>query len=169
MLLIMIAYWLLALRVTVRTGVVISGTRGNYYIDAGLPFASVRLDRELDWPALYNMVKPHAGKKRRRITPRLLRLGRFESVHMSVRIGLDDAAATAVAAGTLRAALLSAAPGLGIPICADVRPDFAGTCCLIAARGIVSFCAGDIILAAAAARIRKRKEGFGWKSIPSRA
>jgi len=117
---------------------------------------------------------PIRKRLRRRLVPylRSVILGRrFESVVVHVRLGLGSAAETAIAAGAVHAlacALLF--PLEGRQTC-DLRvtPDFDKACLNAYLRGIFSFQLGDIMLAALKAALKKRKEGFRWKSIPLRA
>lgn len=174
MLLVLLAYMLLAVRVTVSVGVNISGTAGSCSIRLRVLCFSFVRERNIDPAAeLKRYLKEKTdGKAKRKRKPklvRILRAGRIESAFVRVRAGFGDAAATAVAAGGIRAALLSAAAVYGVPLGTVIEPDFASVCFLLDARGIYSFQPGDIILAAAAARIQKWKEGFGWKSILLRA
>lgn len=108
-------------------------------------------------------------------------------VQARVRIGAGDAAATALAAGAAQAsvsALLSALPE-GIRRDVRIDADAGGLHFLAAARCIWIARVGDIMLAAAktaakdrqwretwrtgAKRLRGRREGTRWTSIPSRA
>ena len=96
----------------------------------------------------------------------------WELIALHMRAGLEDAGATAMFAGGIRAAADGLLAGLGRTGCSDIRvtADFAARGVWAAARCIVSMRVGDIMLAAAkAAGRKKRKEGLQWKSIPSRA
>lgn len=174
MLLIALVYLLLAMRIKVRAGVAFCEMQGSVFIEFGALGLSFRQDRRVNLAEKMRCLRAQedagsVSRKRQLKTLRLLRAGRFESVCVHARLGVDDAAKTAVAAGAARAALLAAATGMNIRASVIVDPDFEKPCFLLSARGIYSFCAGDIILAAAAAWIQKQKEGFGWKSIPLRA
>ena len=176
MLLIALVYLLLAVDITVMAGASVYGMRGSFFIEAGTFGVFFRKDREIDLSAAKKRraggggkrASP-AGKRRLRKALRLLRAGRFKSVDVHMRLGLSDAAGTAVAAGSLRAALLAALSGLRVPARVAIEPDFGSPCCLLAARGISSFRLGDIILAALKTARRNRKEGLKWTSIPLRA
>ena len=86
--------------------------------------------------------------------------------------GLEDADATAMLAGGVRALADGLLAGAGRTSCGDIHimADFAAQDAAATARCIVSMRVGDIMLAAAkAARKKKRKEGLPWRSIPSKA
>ena len=83
-----------------------------------------------------------------------------------MRAGLEDAGATAMLAGGIRAAADGLLAGLGRTECSDIRvtADFAARGVWAAARCIVSMRVGDIMLAAAkAAGRKKRKRGCNGK------
>ena len=115
------------------------------------------------------------GKKIRQSWPAaraVLKAADWELIALHMRAGLEDAGATAMFAGGIRAAADGLLAGLGRTGCSDIRvtADFAARGVWAAARCIVSMRVGDIMLAAAkAAGRKKRKEGLQWKSIPSRA
>ena len=91
---------------------------------------------------------------------------------LDLRIGMGDAAATALTAGALRAALPGALAGFARQAqhAVAVEPEYARPCLVVCLRGIFSAPAGDIMFAAAkAAMNKKRKEGARWKSIPLKA
>ena len=174
--LLMVAYLLLAMNVTVRAGGAISGRHGSFFAEVGAAGLMLRIDGTLDLKR--RMMRLYGGREirlniRRRRNPSILRLvraGRFESAFMHVRIGCNDAAQTAVAAGALRSAALSVSAVLGASTVVHIEPDYGAACFFAAGQGIYSFQPGDIILAAAkAAWNRKRREGFTWKSIPLKA
>ena len=116
-----------------------------------------------------------SGKKIRQSWPAaraVLKAADWELIALHMRAGLEDAGATAMFAGGIRAAADGLLAGLGRTGCSDIRvtADFAARGVRAAARCIVSMRVGDIMLAAAkAAGRKKRKEGLQWKSIPSRA
>ena len=92
------------------------------------------------------------------------------TMHMCA--GLEDAGATAMLAGGVRALADGLLAGAGRTSCGDIHimADFAAQDAAATARCIVSMRVGDIMLAAAkAARKKKRKEGLPWRSIPSKA
>ena len=102
----------------------------------------------------------------------VLKAADWELIALHMRAGLENAGATAMLAGGIRAAADGLIAGLGRTECSDIRvmADFAARGVWAAARCIVSMRVGDIMLAAAkAAGRKKRKEGLQWKSIPSRA
>ncbi|MGN0775194.1 MAG: hypothetical protein ACI4MM_00810 [Candidatus Ventricola sp.] len=102
----------------------------------------------------------------------VLQAGRLEQVTLHARIGLEDAGETAVAAGAVRALLLSLPACLGAKAPCDLRimPDFGGVGLAAHGRCIFSCQAGDIMFAVIKTAVRKTgREGFGWKSIPLRA
>ena len=79
----------------------------------------------------------------------------WELIALHMCAGLEDAGATAMLAGGVRALADGLLAGAGRTGCGDI---------------IVSMRVGDIMLAAAkAARKKKRKEGLPWRSIPSKA
>ena len=99
-------------------------------------------------------------------------MGRMELLSLDARIGLGDAAQTAVAAGSLRAIAAAVFSRLDCEADCELRvmPDFeragfcAQACCIFSCQ------AGDIMLAVLRAALQKnRREGLGWKSIPLKA
>ena len=101
-----------------------------------------------------------------------MRALRLEQVTLHARLGFEDAAETAVAAGCLRALLQALRAGIGSDAPCELRitPDFGGVGLVAHARCIFSCQAGDIMFAVIKTAVRKtRREGFGWKSIPLRA
>ena len=101
-----------------------------------------------------------------------LRASRMDAFFLHVRIGLDDAAHTAVASGALRSAALALLAGWMPAVPKDVRilPDFSHAGFAAQLQGIFSCPAGDIIHAVIKSAVsKKQKEGFLWKSIPLRA
>ena len=166
MLLVMLVYLLLAVRITVCAGASVCGIRGSCFVEAGALGFSFRIDKKTNAAALLRDLRVHGGDRRRK-RPRLLRLiraGRFDTAGVHVRVGLGSAAETAVAAGFLRATMLSAASAFSVTLHGRVEPDFDAPCFLLDARGIYSFCAGDIILAAAADWIQNRKRDSSGKA-----
>lgn len=169
-------YIALAMPVTLRAGIVLHGMQGSYAAELGACGVFVRLDGLIDLKR--RMLTPRQGRERRlsgrrNSRPRLLRLAsvvRFEAMTVHVRAGLGDAAQTALAAGAMRAALSAVMGRIGKPAQVIIEPDYCAPGFALEARGIVSFCVGDIIHAAICAALKKKKrEGFGWKSIPLRA
>jgi len=176
MLLVMLAYLLLAVNVTVRSGISLCVFCGSFFVEAGVCGVSLRMDGIID---LKKHIMHLRGGREISLTARpkkkpgileLVRAGRFEAVRLQMRLGLCGAAQTAVAAGAVRAAVLSALARLRIPAEVGIETDYRGQCFLLSAQGIYSFRAGDIIHAAArAVWKRKKREGFTWKSIPLKA
>ncbi len=99
---------------------------------------------------------------------RLIRDTRLEELRASGRIGLPDAARTALVCGFARAAegALGAALAPGA-VCLDLRPDFSGGGCEFAVWGMFSITAGHIILGALSGAseliFRRVRE---WTGIP---
>ena len=117
---------------------------------------------------------PLRKRLRRRLGPYLrnaILCRRFESMVVHVRLGLGNAAETAVAAGMVHALACALFYPLNRNQTCDLRvkPEFDQTCLRAFLRGIFSFQLGDIMLAAIKAAVRKRREGFRWKGIPLRA
>jgi len=184
MILIALAYLLLALRVRISLCLSLSGTSGSLMLSAGAAGFRLRFDGEIRRvrDGLLLSLRPRYGKLSKDKQPqkesgRTLRIvrwylwfartGRMELLSLHVRIGLGDAAQTALAAGCIRA--LAAAGFLRLESEADhelrVEPDFASPCFCMQARCIFSCQAGDIMLAAIRAG-KSRREGLSWKSIP---
>ncbi len=106
------------------------------------------------------------------ILRRLLGETRLESLRLSGRVGLHDAARTALACGFARAAgaALSAALAPGA-VRFDVEPDFSGGGCALELAGIFSLSAGQIMLGALRGAIefaRERSSGLLDESLPRR-
>ena len=171
-------YLLLALRVRISLEGALCGTSGNISFMAGAAGIYVRFDgilRKTNEGVFLKLVPRYAGstKKKKeghgkplRIIRKFLwlaRTGRMEQLTIRLRVGLDDAGQTAVAAGALRA-LTSAAclqVGCGAAMDLQVIPDF--DCASFAAYGrcIFSCQAGDIMLAAIRTVLKKRKKKAG--------
>lgn len=102
----------------------------------------------------------------------IVRAAHWEKMELRMRVGTGDAAATALAAGAVRAAALSVLSLIkNRPPCdLRVEPVFREPCLLIYARCIFFVRAGDIMIAAAKTAVKKmQKEGFKWINIPSKA
>ena len=111
----------------------------------------------------------------------------WELIALHMCAGLEDAGATAMLAGGVRALADGLLAGAGRTSCGDIHimadfaaqvgqrgaggvGHFAAQDAAATARCLVSMRVGDIMLAAAkAARKKKRKEGLPWRSIPSKA
>ena len=102
MALIMLAYWLLAIRITVRAGAALCGLQGSYEVEAGAFGVYVRVDGTVDLKR--RMLRTNGGReisidarpKRKPEIFELVSAGRFEAACIHVRLGLFDAAETAV-------------------------------------------------------------------------
>lgn len=183
-------YLLLALRVRLQADAALCGAQSSLSLTAYAAGVELRFDGEIRCGegGLFLKITPRYGvplrfsgpakvhvRRLRAATPYLLaavRAGRFERIALHMRLGLEDAAETAVAAGMVRALVLSALSCLGCRADSDVRiaPDFGGAGVAAHARCIFSCQAGDIMFAVIKTAVRKTgKEGFGWKSIPLRA
>ena len=177
-----VIYLLLAMRMRIGLNVSLSGTRGSVILSAGAAGIWLRYDAEIHLDKNQPLIRARyraLRKKEKRKTGKslymirrylwLAKTGRMDRISFCARIGLEDAKETALAAGCLQAvasALLSAVNREGRQAC-FVFPDFdssgycAQLCCIFSCQ------AGDIMLAAIKAAVRKsRREGLGWKSIP---
>ena len=183
-------YLLLALRVRLQADASICGAESSLSLSAGAAGVELRFDGELrrGKDGFFLHITPRYGAplhlsrpaklhvRRLRIArPYLLaavRAGRLEQMTLRARLGFEDAAGTAVAAGSVRALLLAmcACFGSNAPCELRIMPDFGGEDLVAHARCIFSCQAGDIMFAVIKTAVRKtRREGFGWKSIPLRA
>ena len=89
-----------------------------------------------------------------------------------VRLGMQDAALAAVAAGTINAlgAALWAIAGQCFPCSVKAVPVFDACGFALRGRCIFSLVPGDIMFAVAKAAVKKtQREGFSWLSIPLKA
>ena len=187
--LVVVTYLLLAIRVRIRTEASIWGTTGALLLSAQAVGITFRFDGVIlrKKKGIFLTVKPRFGRLSRKRKPgeergksiRMIRrylwfarTGKMERLSLDARVGLGDAAQTAVAAGCLRAlasaAFMKIGSGASEEMC--ITPDFdhAGVC--VQLRCIFSCQAGDIMLAAARAALQKnRREGLVWKSIPLKA
>ena len=180
---IVLAYLLLGVPITVRVSLGVSNLEGALQVSLGALGIALQRDALLRWeprPKLCDRYeqpqkkKAHGGLD----TPQVLHLARtalhaarFERFQVAVRLGLLEAHQTAVAAGAVRALLTSVlAAAREVHSCeVTVAPDFASPGLLLTARCIFSFTPGDIMFAALGAAVSKlRKEGFTWHSIPSK-
>lgn len=174
--LLMIVYLLLAMNIKVYAGGALSGWQGSFFAEVGAAGLTLRIDGTIDLNQRILRIRKGreirlAGRRKRKpALLRFIRAGRFEAVWIQMRLGLPDAAQTAVAAGAVRSSVLSAAAVLGVPVRVFVEPDYHACLLLAAGQGIYSFRPGDIILAAIKAALnRKKREGFAWKNIPLKA
>lgn len=183
-------YLLLALRVRIQADASICGAGSSLSLAAGVGGVELRFDGELrrGEDGFFLHITPRYGtplhfskpaklhvRRLRSVRPYLLaavRAGRLEQITLRARLGFEDAAATAMAAGSIRALLLALRACLGsdAPCKLRITPDFGGVGLVAHARCIFSCQAGDIMFAVIKTAVRKtRREGFGWKSIPLRA
>lgn len=188
--LVALAYWLLCLRLQVCIEASLYDWHGNVSLRVGAYGISLRYDTEIwlaEKPSLVH-AKPRYPSVQRKRTKwqkhirRFLRSHlrsiiterRFERIVIHARVGMGDAAETAIACGALQTVLYT----LFMPTdggCCDLRiiPDYSCACLCAMAQGIFSCQPGDIILAALQDARRKQKktgkEGFNWKSILLRA
>ena len=174
-------YLLLCVRVTADIRAGLADGRIQFAASVGVLMLEARIDGSVEGAKVRLNIpirgfpeKPD-GKKIRQSWPAaraVLKAADWELIALHMRAGLEDAGATAMFAGGIRAAADGLLAGLGRTGCSDIRvtADFAARGVWAAARCIVSMRVGDIMLAAAkAAGRKKRKEGLQWKSIPSRA
>lgn len=181
-----LAYLLLSVPITLRLLVCING--GVCWSEASA-FAlgmGARVDARVLWrghlrilPRYGQAWEPDGSGEAAALPPavlrRLARMGRWELCALA---GLGDAAQTATAVGALRAGLCALMAGLRMAGSVRVGADFRAQRFLLTARCIIRAPLGDIIFSAAraamqerrrSARLKARKEGFAWSSIPSRA
>ena len=159
------AYLALAFRVHGCVLVEAQGLKGKLILE--LRAAGLRFSRE----------KPiHLGRKKknpRSVLPSVLRqTARIERLEVDSRVSTGDAMQTALAAGSVRAAILGALAAVqgAQEMRVRVVPDYGACGFELRLRCIFSFCPGDIMLAAAKAAVRKkRKEGASWSAIPLKA
>lgn len=174
-------YLLLCVRVTADIRAGLADGRIQFAASVGVLMLEARIDGSVEGAKVRLNIpirgfpeKPD-GKKIRQSWPAaraVLKAADWELIALHMRAGLEEAGATAMFAGGIRAAADGLLAGLGRTGCSDIRvtADFAARGVWAAARCIVSMRVGDIMLAAAkAAGRKKRKEGLQWKSIPSRA
>ena len=183
-------YLLMALRVHIQADVSICGENSGLSLSAGAAGVELRFDGVLrrgengfflhltprySAPLHFSAPAKLRVRKLRMAWPYWLaavRAGRLEQAALDARLGLQDAAQTAMATGSVRALLsaLLACLGSEAPCDLHITPDFGGVGLVAHARCIFSCQAGDIMFAVIKTAVRKtRREGFGWKSIPLRA
>ena len=160
-LLVALIYLLLAMEVTLRARLCLDGARGSVQLEAGALGVFFHMDAELSLePGHTRLIRRYAAqrarKRRRRTVPlraarpyllAALRAGRVERARLAMRLGMEDAAQTAMAAGTMRALVLALSASLGLRAEALVEPEFRARCFLMAAQGIFSARPGDIMFA----------------------
>lgn len=186
-----VLYLLLCLPVTVRLCIGLNDTQSAVQASAGVLGLQARFDGVIEQKGKLPMVRiaPRYGKARKRKTGRtismdalrmakpyalaVVKIIRFSQVDLHMRVGMEDAAGTALTAGAVRAlaaAFLSCMQG--VPACdLRVEADFRAPCFLMTAHCIFSARPGDIMIAVVKTAVKKtQKEGFKWMvSIPSRA
>ena len=102
----------------------------------------------------------------------LVKTVRWGHTQLRMRVGTQDAALTAMAAGAVRscASAFQAMAGQRFPCEIRVEADFHKPCFVLAGRCIFSLVPGDIMFAVARAAVKKtQREGFKWLSIPLKA
>ena len=183
-------YLLLALRVRLQADASICGAGSSLSLAAGAAGVELRFDGVLrrGEDGFFLHITPRYGSplhfsKPAKLHIRRLRIarpymlaavhaGRLEQITLRARLGFEDAAWTAVAAGSIRALVLALRACLisDAPCVLRITPDFGGVGLVAHARCIFSCQAGDIMFAVIKTAVRKtRREGFGWKSIPLKA
>lgn len=171
-------YLLLALRIHIGAEAAVRGTEASLSLNVGALGLRLHVDGELrreakglalrigQGNAPLRLSRPTKAQTQhmRRLWPYALaaiRAGRFEGLALQVRLGLGDAAQTALAAGALRALLsaLLAALGGGLPCMLRIVPDFKGTGLEAHGQGVFLFQAGDVMAAVMRAALKRaRKE-----------
>lgn len=178
--LVALVYLLLALRVRIRTEAALCGMAGALMLSAEAAGIAVRFDGEIQQKGkgIFLTIRPRYGRlskekkpeeergKSLRLTRRYLwfaRMGRIEQLLLDARIGLGDAAQTAIAAGSLRAIAATAFSRIDskADFALHVMPDFerAGFCAQV--RCIFSCQTGDIMLAALRTALQKNSKKTG--------
>lgn len=172
MLTIALLYWLLCARVKMRLMMVIHGSRGSFSMEMtssvihaqwnGMltwtltdkpPFLSIRFGEKsiLPWGRLREK-----EKRRNRVKRSALRAFQIESVETFMRVGLGDAASTAVAAAALQAMLSAMAAVWCVPIYrSSIDRQSSGVCLAASACCIFSASLGDIMFAAVKAAAKE--------------
>jgi len=170
-------YLLLALRVRISLEGTLCGAAGNLVLTAGAAGVYIRFDGEIRRAKegiLLKLIPRYAARARKKKEKeahgkslRIIRTylwfaktGRMEQLAVYMRVGLDDAGQTAMAAGALRAlasaALLHAKREAAVDL--RITPDF--DCASFAAytRCIFSCQPGDIMLAAIRFALKKKRK-----------
>ena len=171
-------YLLLALRVRISLEGSLCGGMGSLVLSAGAAGVYIRFDgiiRQEDSRIFLALVPRYAARSKKKRTKkahgksiRIIRrylwfakTGRMERLSLQARIGLGDAAGTAVAAGALRA-LASAVferAGHGAQTDVYVSPDFERAVFAVRVRCLFSCQPGDMMLAAVRYAMRKKIAG----------
>ena len=188
MILVALFYLLLALRVRISLEGALRGTAGSFALGAGAVGINLRFDGIIRkekghvFPVMASRYGAHAKKKRKKATHkktlRMARLyfwfaktGRMERLSVHIRIGVGDAALTAVAAGALRALAAAAFErvkrGAQVDLC--VAPEFGDASFAAHVRCIFSCQLGDIMLAAIRVALKKRKKKAGERDWVGKA
>lgn len=190
MILIALFYLLLCVPVTVRLCIGLSDAQSTVEASAFAMGIGMRFDGIIEQKsgALTLRLKPRygAGLRKphmkapsldalRRAKPFILAAMReveFTHLDLHMRLGMEEAWSTAVAAGAIRAAASAVLSCLkNVPPCdLHVEADFRAPCFLMSAHCIFSAMPGDIMFAVIKTAVKKtQKEGFKWISIPLRA
>lgn len=183
-----ILYLLLCLPVTVRAALGVNDVQSTVRLSVGALLAQADFEGVLERRGTLALrLKPRYGGGKgaglpglRRGTIRAARpfvravldAASWQTLEIRLRLGLEEAWSTAVAAGAVRALARALLAGLRRAPPCDLRvdADFRAPCMVMTARCIFSVRAGDIMLAAVKTAVKKtQKEGVAWISIPSRA
>jgi len=179
-------YLLLCFPVVIRLSVGLNDTQNSLQADVSYLGLHLCFDAEirLDIGQPFFQLLPRYGKKEakkrpgkakdrfgriRRLSHVLEILGQRHCTQLYIRLGLGDAAGTAIAAGACRMLISLLCARLKH---ADfkkrcVEPDFDHPCFLLCFQSIFSASPGDIMFAAIKTAFDNRKrEGSTWKSIP---
>lgn len=188
--LIYLLYLLLCVPLTVRAGVGINGVQSSVCASISVLMAEAHFDGVIEHgsgavlphvtPRYAQMPKPKGSARDRLRAARaampylraVMKAAHWQQLEIDMRVGLEEAWGTAVAAGAARALVFSVLSGLGVVPPCDLRiePDFRAPCLVLNARCIFFVRAGDIMLAVIRNAVKKtQKEGLKWSSIPSRA
>jgi len=170
-------YLFLCMPVSADLAIKSRGIRADARLTLRSWWLSVRIDRLLG----KGMDRKRAGDQAKRIHAKrkliraALRAAHWGQTDLTIRVGLGNAAHTALLAGGVQAGAHAAAviAGRRFPILVRVAPDYRRVCFALDARCIFSFAPGDIILAVLLAAAGNRRGdaggGFRWRSIRSRA
>lgn len=168
-------YLLLALRIHLEAEGFVQGSTGGLTLHVGAAGVVLHLEGKLqrDQEGLLlsmtsrrsraiRLSRPTGQQKQRmrRAWPYVraaLRAGRIEGMGLQIRLGLENAAETAMAAGALAAILSALLAGVGgrAPWALRVMPDFKGTGFAARGYGALSFQAGDIAAAVMRAALKR--------------
>lgn len=166
-------YLFLSMPVSGRMTLVSNGAQGDMQLFLRAWWLSLRRVKRLDIGRGSAHTNGHGRRKRgsKKLYAAALRAVHWGQTDMTIRVGLGDAAYTAVFVGGLQAGgnAFAAAIGHRFPLLVRVQPDFEHLCFSVEAYCIFSFVPGDIILAVLLAAAGKRSGNAGgkfrWKSI----